>query len=81
MSQIYSHLTTQERAVVMTVNQHFTQFTAERLCRSHSWVSRELRMTQNGITISIWPSAITNSHTRGVDRRDQIPDTISIDIP
>jgi transposase, IS30 family len=47
MSKIYKHLTTQERAVVMTMraDQCSARSIAKRLCRSPSSISRELKRT------------------------------------
>ncbi|WP_267478617.1 IS30 family transposase [Pseudoduganella aquatica] len=47
MARIYKHLTTQERAVVMTMrdDQCSTRSIAKRLCRSASTISRELKRT------------------------------------
>jgi IS30 family transposase len=47
MSRIYKHLTTQERAVVMTMraDQCSARSIAKRLCRSPSSISRELKRT------------------------------------
>jgi IS30 family transposase len=52
MAKIYKHLTTQERAVVMTMRADLcsTRSIAKRLCRSVSTISRELKRTSgNGI--------------------------------
>ena len=47
MAKIYQHLTTQERAVVMTMRADpcSTRSIAKRLCRSASTISRELKRT------------------------------------
>ena len=47
MAKIYKHLTTQERAVVMTMRADLcsTRSSAKRLCRSASTISRELKRT------------------------------------
>ena len=47
MAKIYKHLTTQERAVVMTMRDDHcsTRPIAKRLCRSASAISRELKRT------------------------------------
>ena len=47
MAKIYKHLTTQERAVVMTMRADLcsTRSIAQRLCRSASTISRELKRT------------------------------------
>ena len=47
MAKIYKHLTTQERAVVMTMraDECSTRCIAKRLCRSPSAISRELKRT------------------------------------
>ena len=47
MAKIYKHLTTQERAVVMTMRADLcsTRSIAKRLCRSASTISRELKRT------------------------------------
>ncbi len=47
MAKIYKHLTTQERAVVMTMRDDLcsTRSIAKRLCRSASAINRELQRT------------------------------------
>ena len=47
MARIYQHLTTQERAVIMTMRDdlYFTRSIAKRLYRSASTISRELKRT------------------------------------
>ena len=50
MAKIYQHLTTQERAVVMTMRADLcaTRSIAKRLCRSASTISREPKRTSGG---------------------------------
>lgn len=52
MAKIYKHLTTQERAVIMTMRADLcsTRSIAKRLCRSASTISRELARTNGSGT-------------------------------
>lgn len=67
MAKIYKHLTTQERAVVMTMrdDQCSTRSIAKRLCRSASTISRELKRT-SGSGIYDADAAHTQCHARRV---------------
>jgi IS30 family transposase len=65
MAKIYKHLTTQERAVVMTMRADLcsTRSIAKRLCRSASTISRELKRT-SGAGVYDADLAHTQCHAR-----------------
>ena len=61
MAKIYKHLTTQERAVVMTMRADLcsTRAIAKRLCRSASTISRELKRTSGS---GVYDTNLAHAH-------------------
>jgi IS30 family transposase len=91
MAKIYKHLTTQGRAVIMTMRDDacFIRSIAERLCRSLDTISRELKRAAVGgvydgnvahIAYLRHHNQVRKPRSRADDRRYKIQDMQSIHI-